>query len=157
MTADGRGVDSPAKLLRGATRGNGQWHVYTAIFDGARSEMYVDGRCEGAGKSVGNGSLDGLTIGCDHSGIFHLKGAVAELRLFHSHINPLERSQTEAVRRHCPPPLAAQPLARAALCCPPRTSPASTPTSTPAPPLWQALALRYGLSHASVSSSKPIG
>jgi len=113
MTADGRGVESPAKLLRGATRGNGQWHVYTAIFDGAKSEMYVDGRCEGAGKTVGNGSLDGISMGCDHSGVFHLKGAIAELRLFHSHVEPSERSQTEA-----------------------------------------ALALRYGLSHASVSRAK---
>jgi len=115
ITADGRGAESPSKLLRGATRGNGQWHVYTAIFDGAKSEMYVDGRCEGAGKSVGNGSLDGLSMGCDHSGVFHLKGSIAELRIFHAHVAPAERSQTEA-----------------------------------------ALALRYGLSHASVSQrAKP--
>jgi len=113
MTADGHGVESPAKLLRGATRGNGQWHVYTAIFDGPRSEMYVDGRCEGAGKNVGNGSLDGLSMGCDHSGVFHLQGAIAELRLYSAHIDPAERSQTEA-----------------------------------------ALALRYGLSHASVTRAK---
>jgi len=114
MTADGVGDESPAKLLRGATRSTGSWHVYTAIFDGGRSEMFVDGRCEGSGKNVGTGPLDGLTIGCDHSGVFHLKGAVAELRLFHCHLQMDERSRTEA-----------------------------------------ALALRYGLSHASISYSDP--
>ncbi|KAL1515687.1 hypothetical protein AB1Y20_002304 [Prymnesium parvum] len=110
ITADGRGVDSPSKLLRGATRGTGLWHVYTAIFDGPRSELFVDGRCEGSGKNIGNGCLDGLSMGCDHSGVFHLKGSIAELRLFNRHMDPAERSQLEA-----------------------------------------ALALRYGLSHASVS------
>ena len=74
MTADGRGQESPSQLLRGATRGNGSWHVYTAIFHGSKSEMFVDGRCEGSGQSVGGGALDGISIGCDHSGVFFLKG-----------------------------------------------------------------------------------
>jgi len=96
MTADGVGTSSPAKLLRGATRSNGQWHVYTAIFNGSKSEMFIDGRCEGARKTVGGGTLDGLTIGCDHSGVFHLRGSIAELRLYHCHLQAAERTQTEA-------------------------------------------------------------
>ena len=48
------------------------------------------------------------------AGVFHLKGSVAELRLYHAHLEPAERSQTEA-----------------------------------------ALALRYGLSHASVTRARP--
>ena len=56
------------------------------------------GRCEGSGKSVGRGCLDGLTLGCDHSGVFHLKGSIAELRVFHCHLqvptttNPPDRA-----------------------------------------------------------------
>ena len=54
------------------TRSTGEWHVYTAIFDHKRSEVYVDGYLEGSGKSAGSNGLDGLSIGCDHNGVFYL-------------------------------------------------------------------------------------
>ena len=78
------------------TRSTGDWHVYTAIFDHKKSEVYVDGYLEGSGKSAGSNGLDGLSIGCDHNGVFYLTGALAELRLFHCHIPNLQRIQTEA-------------------------------------------------------------
>ena len=66
-------------LFARSTRGTGEWHIYTAIFDQRRSEVYVDGYCEATGKNVGSNTLDGLSIGCDHNGIFFLHGALAEL------------------------------------------------------------------------------
>ena len=39
ISAHGVGADAPSKLLRGTTRATNAWHVYTAVFDGERSEM----------------------------------------------------------------------------------------------------------------------
>ena len=77
MTASGHDA-VPSQSMRGSTRGDGEWHVFTAIFDVRKSELYVDGVREASGKNVGNNRLDGLSIGCDHSGVFFLIGSVAE-------------------------------------------------------------------------------
>jgi len=95
MTASGHD-SSPRHSLRGSTRGTGDWHVYTAIFDQRRSEVYVDGYCEATGKNVGSNALDGLSIGCDHNGVFFLNGALAEIRVYHCHLPKAQRVQTEA-------------------------------------------------------------
>mmetsp|Transcript_43499 Transcript_43499/g.143969 ORF Transcript_43499/g.143969 Transcript_43499/m.143969 type:complete len:344 (-) Transcript_43499:398-1429(-) len=96
ITASGHDA-SPKHSLRGATRGTGDWHIYTAVFDTKRSEIYVDGFCEATGnKSVGSNLLDGLSIGCDHNGIFFLIGCVAELRLFRRNLSTAHRVQIEA-------------------------------------------------------------
>jgi len=79
-----------------STRGTGEWHIYTAIFDHKRSEIYCDGYCEASGKSAGSNALDGLSIGCDHNGVFFLTGSIAELRLYACHLPPSQRVQTEA-------------------------------------------------------------
>ena len=91
-----RKVCLPAMLLRGSTKSTNDWHVYTAIYDGSKSAMYVDGRKEASGKSVGTSALDGLRIGCDHTSTFFLKGAIAELRLFSCHLGDEPRAQIEA-------------------------------------------------------------
>jgi len=95
MTASGHD-QSPRNSLRGSTRGTGDWHVYTAVFDQRKSEIYVDGYCEASGKNVGANCLDGLSIGCDHTGVFFLTGMIAELRLFSCHLPTAQRVQTEA-------------------------------------------------------------
>ena len=77
-------------------RGTGEWHVYTTVFDHRRSEIYVDGYCEASGKSAGGNALDGLSLGCDHNGVFFLNGSIAELRLFHAHLPAPQRVQIEA-------------------------------------------------------------
>jgi len=98
MTAHGSGDVAPGAphLLRGHTRSTGSWHVYTAVYDGDKSELYIDGLLEARGKSVGKASLDGVRLGCDHTGTFHLKGAIAEVRLFSCHLAPSPRAQIEA-------------------------------------------------------------
>ena len=95
MTASGQD-SAPRNSLRGSTRGTGEWHIYTAIFDHRRSEIYVDGYCEASGKSAGGNGLDGLSVGCDHNGVFFLTGSLVELRLFHCHMPTALRVQTEA-------------------------------------------------------------
>lgn len=67
MTASGHDA-APKHSLRGSTRGMGEWHIYTAVFNTKRSEIYIDGHCEATGKNVGTNHLDGLSIGCDHNG-----------------------------------------------------------------------------------------
>ena len=58
--------------------------------------MFVDGNCESSGKNVGSNSLDGLSLGCDHTGVFFLTGMIAELRLYNCHMPAAQRVQTEA-------------------------------------------------------------
>ena len=95
ITASGQD-SSPRNSLRGSTRGTGEWHVYTTVFDHRRSEIYVDGYCEASGKSAGGNGLDGLSLGCDHNGVFFLNGSIAEVRLFHAHLPAPQRVQIEA-------------------------------------------------------------
>lgn len=99
MTASGQDA-SPRQSLRGTTRGTGEWHIYTAIFNHKRSEIYCDGYCEASGKTAGANALDGLSIGCDHNGVFFLTGSICELRLFGCHLPPAQRVQTEAALAH---------------------------------------------------------
>ena len=98
MTAHGSGESAPgpSHLLRGRTRATNSWHVYTAIYDGDKSELYVDGIKEASGKAIGKGALDGLRLGCDHSATFYLRGAIAEVRIFSCHLSPTPRAQLEA-------------------------------------------------------------
>ena len=88
--------DEPTRLFRGA-RGPGSWHCYAAVVDGANSIIRIDGKNEpisddGAGTTTFLASLDGLTIGSDHTFDMSLcfghgsdgegEGAIAELVLF---------------------------------------------------------------------------
>ena len=99
MTASGQD-SAPRNSLRGSTRGTGEWHIYTAIYDERKSEMFVDGYCEASAKNVGNNKLDGLSIGCDHNGVFFLTGSLTELRLYHCHMANAQRVQAEAALAH---------------------------------------------------------
>ena len=56
---------------------------------------HVAGYCEASGKTVGGNGLDGLSVGCDHNGVFFLTGSLAELRLFHCHMPNAQRVQAE--------------------------------------------------------------
>ena len=114
---------SPSSILSGTTQ-PGDWHVYTAVFNGDQSELYVDGRREGvpvAGDGAGGGragmtmaapqqhanagvgALDGLTIGTDHRNDFplgsvvegNLPGVMAELAVFGCVLNPADRRRVE--------------------------------------------------------------
>jgi len=99
ITASGHDAP-PQRSLRGSTRGTGEWHIYTAVFDARRSELYVDGSCEATGKSVGGNRLDGLSIGCDHNGVFFLIGAIAEVRLFRCNLPAAARVAIELGLAH---------------------------------------------------------
>jgi hypothetical protein len=103
------------EIFRGRT-GPGRWHCYTAIFDGKDSMVRVDGFSESQPgshqQSCGNGSLDGLTIGSDHT--FHLslcfgggsegegEGAISELAIFKGRL-PIEdivTIETHLMKKH---------------------------------------------------------
>lgn len=97
MTAHGSSRRAPSQLLRGTTRSEGKWHVYTAVFDGERSALFVDGVREASGKAVGEGTLNGLRLGCDAAGKFFLRGAIAECRVFDCVLGSETRGQLETV------------------------------------------------------------
>jgi len=119
MAANGSGeiAPDPKSLLRGRTRSTDAWHLYTCIFDGDKSELYVDGIKEAGGKAVGHAHLDGIRIGCDHTGTFFLTGMMSELRIFSCHLCPTLRAQLEAAMalRYGLQP-ATQPALAAAAC-----------------------------------------
>ena len=54
---------APKSSLRGTSRSEGRWHLYTAVFDRASSELFVDGRRENGGCDIGANGLDGLSLG----------------------------------------------------------------------------------------------
>jgi hypothetical protein len=69
--ADDGEEDDPVVLYRGR-RGPGSWHCYTAIFDGDSSVIRIDGNSEPLHSNTARlesfaASLDGLTIGADHT------------------------------------------------------------------------------------------
>lgn len=81
MVASGEGEDPPdppAQILHGKTRDTRAWHVYTAVVDGPRSELYVDGVLEASGDPGPNG-LEGMSVGADPWGTFGLRGGLLEL------------------------------------------------------------------------------
>jgi hypothetical protein len=94
---------TPFRLFQGTTRGTGEWHVITAIFDTRKSELFVDGAREAAGKNVGNNRLDGLSIGCDHSGVFFLMGSVAEVRFNFPAVGPIPTAPLFPCSTHTSP------------------------------------------------------
>ena len=77
----------------GAARG---WHVYCAVFDGERSELYVDGRCEARGVVPPEASLDGLTVGIDNERHYQLNGAIAQVRVLAGRLPEAHREALEA-------------------------------------------------------------
>mmetsp|Transcript_20837 Transcript_20837/g.25552 ORF Transcript_20837/g.25552 Transcript_20837/m.25552 type:complete len:812 (-) Transcript_20837:887-3322(-) len=104
-------VPSETEILRGKI-GPGQWHMYTAVFDGENSIVRVDGRIESDEKTgdstcnkdsnigketCGKGTLDGLTIGSDHKFDMSLcfgsggdnegEGAISELAVFRGNLS----------------------------------------------------------------------
>jgi len=129
MTASGEDA-APRQSMRGSTRSMGDWHIYTAVYNHKRSEIFVDGYCEGSGKMIGGNDLDGLSLGCDHNGVFFLTGAIAEIRIFHCHLPQPQRVQTEAALAHryglaysvaqVPPAASVRPLSR--FSCAPRAA-----------------------------------
>jgi hypothetical protein len=71
-----------AHYVKGTTTSHGNdWHLYTALFDGANSQLRVDGLLEGHG-ALSTDALDGITLGNDHEAHFPLRGAMAEVRVF---------------------------------------------------------------------------
>ena len=106
-------VDDPGNLYRGR-RGPGMWHVYTAVFDGDDSEIRIDGIPEPLERSGTRmnieslaASLDGLTIGADHTFDMSLcfgqgsdgegEGAMSELIAFKGHLDARDIETIEKI------------------------------------------------------------
>jgi len=130
-------IEDPSEdcIHRGCT-GPGLWHCYVAVFDGKDSVIRVDGYEEpkrtrehyglaasdeedddvdnpmNAGKCVGSGFLDGLTIGSDHQFDMSLcygeiegecgQGAIAELAVFKGRMDEsdIEKLENYLMQKH---------------------------------------------------------
>ena len=81
--------------LRGTTRSSTGWHVYSCIFDGANSELRVDGVLEASGDA-GSSPQTGLIIG-RHRDLrnWPLVGSLAEFRLFGRRLATHQREALE--------------------------------------------------------------
>lgn len=93
-------------------RGPGTWHCYVAVVDGASSSIRIDGipeqiRCTSFESTASHVSLDGLTIGADHTFDMSLcfgqgsdgegEGAMGELAVFKGRLDTVD---IEAMERH---------------------------------------------------------
>jgi len=118
--------DPSEDRIRRGTTGPGLWHCYTAVFDGDRSVVRVDGAeeprttretaglpdgsgpdsLEEAGTRVGDVPLDGLTIGSDHLFNESLcygmiegecgEGSISELAVFRGRLGPSDLERVES-------------------------------------------------------------
>jgi hypothetical protein len=85
----------PGTYLRGTTRSNTGWHVYSCIFDGANSELRVDGVLEASGDA-GSNPLSGLIIGRNRDlRSWPLIGSLAEHRVFNHRLATHQREALE--------------------------------------------------------------
>ncbi len=82
-------------FLRGTTRSVPGWHVYSCIFDGANSELRVDGVLEATGDA-GSNPLSGLIIG-RHLDLrsWPLIGSLSEFRVFERRLATHQREALE--------------------------------------------------------------
>ncbi|GMH75275.1 hypothetical protein TrST_g7959 [Triparma strigata] len=94
------------EIMEGKSR-PGNWHLYTCVYDGVNSYIRVDGKYEGEGN-VGDGGLDGIQLGSDHT--FNLSlcdggaglnigeaggGAIAEVGAFGAVMSPQDMEVIE--------------------------------------------------------------
>ena len=83
------------RFLRGTTRSSTGWHVYSCIFDGANSELRVDGVLEASGDA-GSNPLSGLIIGRNRDlESWPLIGSLAEHRVFNHRLATHQREALE--------------------------------------------------------------
>jgi hypothetical protein len=127
---DDEDEDGPFQLYRG-TRGPGSWHCYAAVFDCESSLIRVDGvpeqmSCDSTSMETFAASLDGLTIGSDHSFDMSLcfgqgsdgegEGAISELVMFKGRLDPYDIAviEQQLMSKHGiqPPALPALELAQ---------------------------------------------
>jgi len=92
----GEGGSSGAGGAGGAGGAASGWHVYCAVYDGERSELYVDGSREALGVLLPAASLDGLTVGTDKERGFQLHGAIAQVRVLAGRLPEAHREALEA-------------------------------------------------------------
>ena len=93
---EGGGNEGGSCGAEGAGGAASGWHVYCAVFDGERSELYVDGSCEARGLMPPAASLDGLTVGTDKERSFQLHGAIAQVRVLAGRLPEAHREALEA-------------------------------------------------------------
>jgi hypothetical protein len=133
--------DPSEDCIHRGTIGPGLWHCYVAVFDGRSSFIRVDGEEEpqqtsqhqdvepglndsddpnNAGRLVGSGVLDGLTIGSDHHFDMSLcygeidgdcgQGAISELAVFKGrmHLSDITKIESYLMKKHGIPSVQSQ-------------------------------------------------
>ena len=113
---DEREKESVANAISGQL-GPGRWHCYSAVFDGNKSIIRIDGEeeittCASNIPESFRACLDGITIGSDHSFAMSLcfgqgsegegEGAIAELALFKGRLptNDIRSVESHLMKKH---------------------------------------------------------
>lgn len=79
----------------GATTENGAWHVYIASYNGASSELMVDGAVDVSGN-FGSNNADGLRIGANSGATSFFRVAVAEVIPYNRVLTTQEKADVTA-------------------------------------------------------------
>lgn len=107
--ADAMALYAGGSLNQGTTNPiDGDFHWFQGDFDGASSELWVDGVAEGTGNPGGDG-LTGITVGGDNTGGAGFGGYIAEVLIYDHVLDSGERADLDAyfTARYFPAPDAA--------------------------------------------------
>jgi hypothetical protein len=75
---------------------DGSWHYQTAVFNGASSQLWVDGSVDGSAQDAGSLSLAGVTLGnAGDLGTGYMTGYIAEVVVYDTVLSSGNRALVE--------------------------------------------------------------
>jgi len=80
-----------AVLQGGASDGN--WNTWTALFNGAASQVWLNGISSIGPGNPGALAVDGLTIGCNKSGVNPWEGDATEIIIYDANLSNADKNQ----------------------------------------------------------------
>jgi len=71
---------------------DGNWNIWTALFNGASSQFWANGVSEASGNA-GTKALDGLTAGCSYMNDAYWEGDIAEIIIYDANLSAADRDE----------------------------------------------------------------
>ncbi len=99
LTGGGKFDAFAGASLSSTFRDDGKTHLYGALFNGASSQLYVDGIADGAGNA-GADALTGINLGISVGAVQGMVGTISELALYDRELSFSERKTIEAYLTH---------------------------------------------------------
>ena len=70
------------------------WMILTGKYNGANSEVYLNGTSKGTGN-IGANNSGGFTLGANANGVYNMNGDVAEIIVYDSILSDIDRQRVE--------------------------------------------------------------